>query len=91
MGSHDYGGDDERGQPRGQAAGLKVEGFGHDGDDVDVGDEEEGDDDDDDDDDEWDNDTNPSEGDLDRCALCDRLIPRFAFSAHERYHGMGDS
>ncbi|KAK3304289.1 uncharacterized protein B0T15DRAFT_536021 [Chaetomium strumarium] len=26
--------------------------------------------------------------DLDRCQLCDRLIPRFALLAHQRYHSM---
>ncbi|KAK4157492.1 hypothetical protein C8A00DRAFT_40203 [Chaetomidium leptoderma] len=56
-------------------------------------DEEEDEDEDEDEDDgegesdTWDHDDTPPE-DSGRCPLCDRRIPRFAMSAHERYHSM---
>ncbi|KAL2185063.1 DNA/RNA polymerase [Thermothelomyces heterothallicus CBS 203.75] len=44
------------------------------------------------DEDMWDSDedTRPDE-DSALCPLCDRLLPRFAMSAHERYHSLGDA
>jgi hypothetical protein len=45
-----------------------------------------------DNDDTWDNDdAGTPEEDLDRCPLCDRLVPTFAMLAHERYHSMVDA
>jgi DNA polymerase iota len=37
----------------------------------------------------WEHDDSQDD-DLARCQLCDRLIPRFALLAHERYHNMED-
>jgi DNA polymerase iota len=37
----------------------------------------------------WDDEETP-EDDLGRCPRCDRLIPGFAMSAHERYHSLED-
>ncbi|KAK4122609.1 DNA/RNA polymerase [Parathielavia appendiculata] len=86
---NDGAGDDGLGERRREATtGLEVERSGNGGDDdlEVVRDDGEGED-----DGTWDNDTDTSEGDVDRCALCDRFIPRFALSAHERYHSMEDS
>ncbi|KAL2160078.1 hypothetical protein VTH06DRAFT_1733 [Thermothelomyces fergusii] len=46
-----------------------------------------------DDDDMWDGDgdTDTPDEDSALCPLCDRLLPRFAMSAHERYHSLGDA
>jgi hypothetical protein len=46
--------------------------------------------------DTWDNndeddDDTPEEEDSVLCPVCDRLLPRFAVSAHERYHRLGDA
>ncbi|GAB1313333.1 hypothetical protein MFIFM68171_03543 [Madurella fahalii] len=41
--------------------------------------------------DTWDYDTRGQDRDMERCLLCDHLIPRFAVLAHERYHKMGGS
>ncbi|KAK4042316.1 hypothetical protein C8A01DRAFT_44696 [Parachaetomium inaequale] len=46
--------------------------------------------------DTWDNgddddDDTPEEEDSVLCPVCDRLVPRFAVSAHERYHRLGDA
>ena len=42
-------------------------------------------------DDPWDNDEAPEEEDAALCPLCERLVPRFAVLAHERYHSLGDA
>ncbi|KAK3297722.1 uncharacterized protein B0H64DRAFT_319790 [Chaetomium fimeti] len=42
-------------------------------------------------DDAWDNDEAPDDQDAALCPLCERLVPRFAVLAHERYHSLGDA
>ncbi|AEO61589.1 hypothetical protein MYCTH_2311897 [Thermothelomyces thermophilus ATCC 42464] len=43
------------------------------------------------DEDMWDSDEDTPHEDSALCPLCDRLLPRFAMSAHERYHSLGDA
>jgi DNA polymerase iota len=42
-------------------------------------------------DDVWDNDEAADDRDAALCPLCERLVPRFAVLAHERYHSLGDA
>jgi DNA polymerase iota len=42
-------------------------------------------------DDVWDNDEGADDRDAALCPLCERLVPRFAVLAHERYHSLGDA
>ncbi|KAK4241089.1 hypothetical protein C8A03DRAFT_41487 [Achaetomium macrosporum] len=74
------GGDGRRGDEEVLGSGAAKQGGHRSGDD-----EVEGDD----SDTGWEHD-DTQDGDLDRCQLCDRLIPRFALLAHERYHSMED-
>ncbi len=72
----------------GHREGQKEEwgGGGADGDDdgevKEVEEEEEGEE------EEWDHDDSQQEEDAERCRLCDRLVPRFAVLAHERFHSL---
>jgi DNA polymerase iota len=85
-GQHDDGDDVGVGEPKVEAVNLDVEVVGDGGGYSEAGEEGEGDH------DTWDHDdADTPEEDLDRCPLCDRLVPAFAMLAHERYHSMEDS
>ncbi len=77
-----WGGGVGGGEGEGEREGEGEEGLGGGEEEAEAWEDEEGED------EEWDHDDAQQEEEAERCRLCDRLVPRFAVLAHERYHSL---